>query len=526
MNKLLLIILLTTFSFTSTLAQVKSVSYSTPFKEPVAKYQKVLQLKNGNTFFFNIFEDNLTLTIYNKEGKIAGKKKVSNDYINKKTTKFLQVRGLHEIAGEPVMFIEILVKRAPLLYRFRFDKDNGRVLEQKQIGTLPKYKITAGYAMVFGNVDNAGYSIYKDPNTDAYAQVNFNSFAKQTDKRIEVVHYLVIDGKHQQVNRSFYDVADFKYVNKIGLCVKADDVFVTAYAYNTAAHGGKDSRIIVSKLSKGNTTFQHKQIEYSEDFKDTKGEMLYNSKYGMIQLMTKTLTKNKTPLLGSNTTSYYMVMMHYIDPETLQIVKSIQLPVDGLQNIAQRVYDSKKGKFTGMPKSMVLQDDYSTTLLLEEETVTTSTRHSSGSGRTYTSTITTLGDAGVLNLTYKGEEKDAYVIPKYQIGKHEFFSYDLISVNGKQFFIFNEHWENIDITTPTKYKQIPYISETVAMYYQLQNGQMERKFLLGKNNGGDDLKFIAVGTGHFNKETNTYAALMVDKKGRKKQAHIVWIEFE
>ena len=198
MKNLLVTLLLSSAVLLSN-AQVKNVTYSPGFEEPGQIDLRLLQLPNGNTFFFNFSDKEIQYTLYNKERRSLGKKEIDNDIINKKTIKSMVIEGLYEIGGEAVLFAHIMEKRVPQLYRIRFDKDNGRILEQKKIGELMKYKLTSGYAMAFGGVELADFRIMKDPNSDAYAQVNFNSFAKETNRRIEVIHYQVIDGKQRMV---------------------------------------------------------------------------------------------------------------------------------------------------------------------------------------------------------------------------------------------------------------------------------------------------------------------------------------
>src|SRR5690606_577874 len=98
-----------------------------------------------------------------------------------------------------------LNSRVPELYRIQLNPDNGAITKQQKLGELPKYGMMAGYAMAFGGVDQEDFIVEKDPYSDAYAVVHYNSFAKESDKRIELVHYAVENGEHVEINRSYYD---------------------------------------------------------------------------------------------------------------------------------------------------------------------------------------------------------------------------------------------------------------------------------------------------------------------------------
>src|SRR5688500_7271254 len=90
-------------------------------------------------------------------------------------------------------------------------------------------------------------------------------------------------------------------------------VHLAAYGYNTESSGGKDSRVIISRIRKGESTFTNVNLEFTDDFKETEGLMNYNPETGMIQMLTLTLlkTKGKNNMFSntSKTISYYMAMI-------------------------------------------------------------------------------------------------------------------------------------------------------------------------------------------------------------------------
>src|SRR5690606_35390933 len=98
---------------------------------------------------------------------------------------------------------------------------------------------------------------------------------------------------------------------------------------------------------------------------------------GMIQMMTITLlqAKSKNNIMRGSTrsVSYYMPLISYIDPESLQIIKKVVLPAEGLDNYAKSKGINKDG-FRGLPVNMILNSDNTTTLLLEEKSEYTNSR--------------------------------------------------------------------------------------------------------------------------------------------------------
>ncbi|HEY9176422.1 MAG TPA: hypothetical protein VIN07_01965, partial [Flavipsychrobacter sp.] len=60
-------------------SQVKNIEYSAPFEEPEKGWYKVMQLTNGNTFFFNFNnEKGIEITVYKPDRKIGGRKVLSS----------------------------------------------------------------------------------------------------------------------------------------------------------------------------------------------------------------------------------------------------------------------------------------------------------------------------------------------------------------------------------------------------------------------------------------------------------------
>lgn len=494
-------------------AQVSNVSYSPGFEEPGQVDLRLLQLPNGNTFFFKFTDKEIEYTLYDKDRGIIGRKSIDNEVLNKKTIKHMSIEGLYEIGGEAVFFVQIVEKRIPQMYRIRFDKNNGSIVEQKKIGELMQYKRSTGFAVNFGGVASTDFTIVKDPNSDAYAQVNYNAYADETNKRIEVIHYQVNDGRHEVVNSAFYEIEEYKYVKEIGMCVNNDDIFMTTYASNPSASGDEDTRIWVSRLSKGNSQFRNKEIEFTEDFKKTTGKMLFNKKSNMLQLMTTTLTESK------NSTRYYLVLVSYIDPESLQIAKTMIPPVESLTDAKQKV-KGPKTSYTGLPQKMVLLDDNNTALVMHEEMNEVISPSSS------TVLYTTYKDIGVVVLDGTGKEVASYCYIKPTENTGGYSTYDVVNANDKMYIFHNEKPENMTIQNPAAREALSSFSWSVAIYAKLEKGVIERDYLLEPTKGDTYTTFAYFSSGHFDKNTNTYAVMMVRRDGRKKTAHIAWITFE
>lgn len=531
-------------------SQVTKIEYSNPFKEPEKGWYKVMQLSNGNTFFFDFNNDGVSVTVYKPDRKLAVRKNLTSSVWNPKDMKNSQMEGIYEINGEPVIFLQQLSNRQPILYRIQLNPENGSISKQQEIGRLPKYKMMAGYAMGLGGVDVEDFVVEKDPNSNAYAVMHYNSFAHESDERIEVVHYTVDNSEHKEINRAFYTTQGFKYTKYLGMCILGNEsVHMAVYGYNTKASGGKDSRIISSRIKPGETTFTHANMEFTDDFKETDALMNYNPNTNIIQLFTLTFLKKEKGV------SYLLPLVSYIDPQTLQILKKVTLPIDGLNAYLKSKSMSDDEIYSGTPVNMLINSDHSTTFLLEDKTEMSINSSSTAIG---------FGNIGVITLNHSGIETESYAIMKKQVatghptelfyhakrGKglwsyvtrrgtslytpqdnRSFYSYDYINTaKNHTHIIYNDNRDNYIPEKPIKsfddLNIIKQVSESIAIIKTVQPSKIEHDYLYGKPANDNANAFCNVESAHFRKETGVYASLMVKRNGRDKKAYIAWITFE
>jgi hypothetical protein len=524
------------------LAQPK-LEISASFPEPEDGWNKVLQLQNGNTFFFHFTKrKGIEVRVYGKDRQVISEQVVTSDLWDPKKLTETAIEGLYEIGGQPVIFLHQTRDRTPSLYRVTLDPVTGAVTGDKLIGTLPKYKPGSAWAMAYGGVSAMDFHIEKDPYSDHYAVVNFNSFSHESGERIEVVYYDGAGGNHKIQNRAFYDVPGngFKYLDFIAMAVTRDDVYLCTYGY----HGkwtAEDSRIIVSRLGKEEKGFTHKLLDFTEDFRGTRAEMLYNPATNLLQLMTLTVTQSKSSLLTGRGTTYYLSLMSYIDPESLMIIASKPLLGKKVDEDLHRQVD-KLTQFNGLPQQMVLNRDHSTTVLLEE--------------MSKQETITMLGSIGISELSDRGVEEDGHVIIKSQvcnglfdplylarkkkglwsyrkggnfanINNNAFLSFDYVSTEKGRYILFNDLPENIEKEEgQRKRKPVKFVSETNTVCYRMKSGTPEKFYLFGQPSSGRDSRFCYVESSHFLPERNTYATLLMRRDSGKKEAVIAWVHFE
>jgi hypothetical protein len=548
-------LLLTTLSLTLCLAtpiaraQPINIQYSEAFDEPGDGWNKVLQLKNGNTFFFHFTKrDGIDVTVYNKERKVISEKNLTSELWEPGKMKKSMIEGLYEIGGQPVIFLHQTIGRTPTLFRIKLNANTGEIDGEKQIAVLGKYGAGAAWAMAYGGVEAKDFYIEKDPYSDAYAVINYNSFADESDEKIELIHYNIENGNHKIVNRAFFDPGGFKHSRFIGMAVDGDKrVVVSVYGYNKKFLA-TDSRVIISRLSKGEKNFVTKSIDMTDDFRETTAVMEMNPGTGMIQMMTLTYMKSKSKFFSGVTSNYYLTLMHYIDPESLYIVSTKPVMSDKVVEYAKRFHGKKP--YAGLPQQMVINKDNSTTILQEETYKEIVTQNGK-----VVSVKTFLGSVGISQLDTKGNETDGYAVNKVQMAmgdidplyishkskghwfyrrggplvfdNNAFMSFDYLNTDKNSYIIFNDYLSNYhQDEDERKKKVVTTINNASTICYRLNNGKIERSFLFGAPKEDNECKHTYIESSHYQKDDNTYAALIIDRDGKKKEAKIAWVKFK
>jgi len=581
MKKCIFILMALLLCGSAVLAQQVAIEKSAEFDEPEYGWNKLLQLKNGNTFYFHSTKrDGIEVTVYNKERKQISSRTLESRLWDIGKMRESKIVGLYEINGEPVLFIVQADDRVPILYRMRINPNNGSIANEFAMGHLPKVNAFAGYAVAFGHVEPPDIIVEKDPLSDCYAAIYFNSFAHDRSERIKVVHY---DGTHKMLGQAYYESPKgaFKYLRYIGAVVDANKrVFIATYGYNSEV-GEQKSRIIVSRLNAGDTGFVHKLLDFSDDFSDTRSVMLYNHYNNKIQLLTLSYMESGhhaysdapnsfymhmfMPIanngIGSRTTlkkqEDYFSMISYLDPESLTLTGVKELAGAKVTTYGQQNID-KDYDYDGIPQQMLINKDNTTTVLSEEITNVTK-EYGSGSGAMYHHSATThktlLGPIGISELSDTGAELRGYAISKKQQAEgtlpllyintrskgrfnypqsaahktndNEFLSFDYIDGDKGRYIVFNDLPVNSDKDEDEeKRKTVTNVSNTNTMCYKLNDPKMDKFFLFGEPGDKHNSTFCYIESSDYNKDLNTYATMIVERDGRDKAAKIAWVKFQ
>ncbi len=540
MRKILYLVIAIVIGCNPVFAQPTHIEKSEAFDEPGDGWNKVLMLKNGNTFFFHFSKKNgIEINVFDKSRKVTSTKEITSDLWETKKMRNTLIAGLYEINNEPVLFMVQMEGRLPTMYRLRFNGYTGDVVKEEVVGTLPKVKIIS-----FGDEVNTVY-IEKDKESDCYAAIFFNNTVGDKDERIKVMHF---DGSHKVISEAFYDCPndDFRFLKFIGAVVDGNKrVYLSTYGAKTLR--GKEGNVFISCLKAGEKTFVTKPLKFSDDFKDTRSLMEYNRTNNTIQLMTLSFTKGKVSFMGNEAMGQYMSIMSYIDPENLEL-KSVK-PLQGSKvNEYVRSNVNAKRDYRGLPQQMVINKDGSTTLLSEEQTqaITVDQYGNVVQAQTF------LGAIGINELNADGTEKSGYAMLKMQdaaglfdplyiasrqkgrwayiqgfADHNSYMSYDYVNTDKGRYIIFNDNPKNFDKDEDQKArKMVININKLNTICYSMNGDKVNKFYLFGNPEDKDQSNSCHIEASDIDQTTGTYATIMIERNGRDRQAKMVWVKFE
>ena len=434
-------------------SQFKHLAESAPFKEPKHGPGKLLKMKNGNTIYLDInIKKGTEITIFDSLHRSKISKTIQ---FKDNQTKYVYLKSVFEIAGNLVLMMNELEDKSPALYRIIIDGTTGNILQDEKIAELKRVSTVKQYAMVFGSVPEPEFFVRKDPDSDYYGLVLLNSFESDRNKRLEIVWY---GPDNKEINRAFYlSPGDrYKYLDFIDMVVIGNQkISVVAYAYNTAASGGKESELVIANLDAGAKKVTLNELPFSVDRVVNYGRVRYNPVTKDILLLAAVKgDKNNAP--GT--------ILAFIDPVEGKVIRSRSLSLQKLGAEIERRFGSKDG-FTGGSQDLFVNSDGSFTILYEYiENITVQ-------GSKYSQFYAVLGSNAVANYDPEGKELQSYFIPK----SHRIEGYYI-----KPFYYAAREWGIATLAESDQYKSFAYLAGKKESYL-LFNDVEKNGYTMEKN---------------------------------------------
>ncbi|MBV7529989.1 hypothetical protein [Chitinophaga sp. sic0106] len=538
-SKLLLLFPILCYAFTSS-AQNPVVNLSTEFEVPGDGWDKLLQLKNGNTCYLHFGRNaGLEVRMYNNKREQISGDTLQTALWNSRDLENTEIDAIYQINGQPVIFLQQLVNDTPRVFRLVLNENNGKLVQELQLGELPSVKLKTAYAQ--NNVASHDCFIEKDQRSDYYAVAFFSGHeilpGENVKRRIIVQHY---SPKHELVNTGYFYMQDstFAYFSYIHMAVEdSRDVYIASTGFNTKRKGGESwSKVLLSRLTPDSTAFSHNVIAYTHNYCDVSGLVKTVPAYKEVRLLLFVPSERK----GGNSGT----LMNIFTEEG----KLRKHPVLSYPELSRNVENNLnyKDRYEGVPQNWTMNNDGTSTIMLENLS------YFKQGNNQLANMHSNMGDAGVADLDTLGKEDATWSLSKYQVitgtcqpffqqrrSKSEwsfrnkiaalnlntYVSYDFLNFPDVTFMLFNDYLQYLDTGGSDKVKKpLKFAEDANFVCYRYYNKKIERMYLFGMPEVTKRYACM-LGASDYNAGSRTYATILLKREGTVKKAAIAWIGF-
>ncbi len=547
MRKALLLIGLLAVSAIAIYAQSPKIEMSAPFHESKIGWKKIIQTTNGHTLFIRSKQNNIQVTVFDKTRKIIAEESLNSKILQSSLIEQSDLNGVYQINNEVVVFLAQTIHKQATLFRLLIDINTGKLNDEKAISHIEKYRIGKKWAMTWGGMDPNRFYVEKDPHSGHYAVVNLDNFAHDSGKRLKFSLY---GENHKELCNAFYgNPAKLKYNKFVAMAINGDQAFLCTYSFNSASKFPENSKLVLSKITSTETQFYHNAINL-EDLKATIGVMQYDDHNKMLRLTSMLQMGGKNSVMNVEPGGYYLPTLSYIDPQSLTVTFTKPITCEKVsRNITSRYRNDSL--FTGVPVDMIINEDHTITLLTEE--IAQFTHNNSYSGAVE-STETMTGDIGISQLNNTGTELSGYGIVNFQrckgsispfyrseknkgicihqkkpaldpLNDYQFFCFDYAAKGKNNYIIVNQFPESYESLDKKERKQLG-IDASETFCYEISDTGIRQYYLLGGPKDRDHSIYCYILPSDYDRKTNTYATLAIERDNMNKQSRIIWATFE
>lgn len=533
-RKIILIYLLPLSSF----AQLKEISIGPVFEEPESGYAKIVEMKNGNTFYIHITpKDGINIRIYDPNHK----EKVVSNFIPAfgELGKFDEVEAVFEQNNNILLFVNWAEDFYPSLIRITIDGNSGRIKQEKIIASLK----TQWKPSAWVNYDPPHFFLVRtDTKSGNYAiGVRHNSrtvYTKKDDvlKPAEIIHF---GNNNTELYRK-----DILFQNSSNIRCTLNDFVVVGekvFAYTTNSMANYKHDHYLTTIDKAG--YQFKKIDILDKVSIEYSIFRYNASADNFVFLIAEYIESKRE-------KKYGILLFLVEHSG----EGRKIPDFGISEQTQEEYTSsieKKEVFQGMIQDLVINDDSSFTVFYEEMMAI---RNDSGNG-------TELGVVVASTYSHDGKRLSEYLVPKMHFTintllrplylyyrefaapslfkGNQYKSFVYARGNTQQYIFFNDTERNNDLKknklttrtgafSTTKLVRVQGLTgDCDAFMYPLIGNESipERNYLFGEKDKGHALALLTVSAQ--SKQNNSFVTLMLDKKNmRSKMVNLVWLELK
>jgi hypothetical protein len=513
MKKIIFVLVLAILCMVSlpTFAQLKLVAESTTFEEPEDGVSRIVQMKNGNTFYIHLtVKEGIDLRIYNAAHKEIVSTSVIPSFGKLKAGEF---QNVFEVKNDIIFFVSEFQDNAPILYRLIFDGTTGKLKEDKLIAQCKRH----GGMLATSVID--AFNVKKAVVGESYAVEVYNIFEDDKDKRVEIIQY---GDDNNETKRTFLitgDDDDFKFFVYMDMQVIDENKVVVflfngkeKYFYNT-----KKGRMVMASVDRRSANVMYTPVNLPEKIKFSRCTTRYVPKTKKIYLLLLELNEKDRDNYDN-----YLVK---INTENNTMETKLVIDTDEKLNEKYKEKFSLRKDYMAMYKSLLVYDDGSYTIIYEERYSESTPATGFGMNKQGT-TIYYSGKIMIMNYNSKDEVVSGYVVPKlYNENNYSQYKSPLyIAVGNNRYMAINDTERNNDVKKD-KFVTIVGVSDSDAFLYKLEGDELvpKRDYIFGSGEAGHNLASFKISD--YNAATNTLVTLKLNKKSpTNKAVSVVWMQ--
>ncbi|GAA3930381.1 hypothetical protein GO495_07480 [Chitinophaga oryziterrae] len=505
-------------------AQLKTISQSPVFAEDESVgIQRVLLMKNGNTFYLSLTKKNLTVRVFSDKYKAKATKQLHPE-LGKGSS--FKVKGLFDINGEVVVLVSAVENHQVVLQRLIIDGVTGALKSVDKIGELEKVSYFKLGGVAFANIPEPDFFSEALPEGNGYAVVAMNSFVSDRNKRIVVS---IFDTDNKEISHAYYKSPEekYKYMEYQGMmALDKNKLSVLAYGYNTKSSGGKECQLLLATLTKGDTLLETESLGTSKK-------------------------PSEVAVARYNPVSKKMMLLELEDrTASVSIVDPFKKSVSGKIDIG-----SNGKSRSDMPQNLFTNEDGSFSIVYEKLSVSSNVPHipglSTDLGHTYGYyTSIEMEDYTVTVIAADGQEElQHYVIPRNHVRKNmmrslafnnaytnfenavdqpsPMESFNYLSAGGNNYLLLNDDADNIErIQAGKNPRKVKSLDDCDAFYYTLK-GEKDTPpsdFLFGKPTEKRNYNKALFKACDYNADKKVYVVVKQQQNGNDGGWKLVWMK--
>lgn len=510
-------------------SQFREVGKSQPFVEPEEGYARILQLKNGNTALIVVTKkDGIDMRLYDDQYQNKLNKKLSPRYgkLEKPT-----VEGMFEVNGDVVCLIQDHRDNVPTLFRLVIDGSKGVIRKEDVVGELPKISKLSWTKMEYNRQPLPDFYVKKDPDSDHYGIVLFNSTEPDRSKRVEVVTFTP---GHEISGRSYlaFPQQKYQFITYLDMAFVNGDALVFGYGFSEKGKSNKQNTMLVGSLKAGSRKMEVKEVKFTHNLEVKSAITKFNKASGNF------LVLMFIPTSGN----YGEIWMADFDPRTLDVVKKEEAYFSGPAAAAKALF-GKKGDFRGTPVNLFVHADGSYSIALEEISYMNSGNYNSV-------LYATVGSLVIADFDKEGRFTRFYYLPKEHVvssyrhdeapkafyhhymenaawplyAGNQFKSFVYLRNAGNPFVLYNDFMENREGIAAGKIKTVRWVSECDAYRFALNDQQIPTGELFFGLPAKNQHNLALFPVSAYNPDKNRYVTLRLITEERNKSVQLVWME--